>query len=268
MRICLVHQPEMPRAVYVYCIVRSARKPSVARVPAGLPGAGPPAIERLAEAIWMVTASIPLETYGSEQLEEQLRDLQWVGRMAMAHEAVVEYFVRLRAAAVIPMKLFTIFSSHERAVIEMRRRQRQLERVFARIEGCEEWGVRIARVELPVPAGPKSTSIPRTGVAFLASRKQARDHARRAAAEAAEAAELAFESLSAVAREGRRRSEETAGVTAPLLDAAFLVPTRRRAKFHGLAKSLAREIGGRGARLTVTGPWPVYNFISESGPAA
>jgi len=98
-------------------------KPSVARVPAGLPGAGSPTIGRLTATIWMVTASIPLETYGADQLEPQLRDLQWVGRIAMAHEAVVEYFVRLRATAVIPMKLFTIFSSHQRAGIEMRRRQ-------------------------------------------------------------------------------------------------------------------------------------------------
>lgn len=268
MRICLVRQPEMPRAAYVYCIVRSARKPSVARVPAGLPGAGPPTVDRLADAIWMVTASVPLETYASDQLEPRLRDLQWVGRIAMAHEAVVEYFVRRRGTAVIPMKLFTMFSSSERAGIEMRRRRREIEQVFGRIEGCEEWGVRITRAELPPAPRPTSTSGPRTGVAFLASRKQARDDARRAAAQAAEAADRAFESLSSVAREGRRRSEDAAGVTAPLLDAAFLVATRRRTKFHGLAKRLAREVGGRGARMTVTGPWPVYNFISEPGPAA
>ena len=50
----------------------------------------------------------------------------------------------------------------------------------------------------------------------------------------------------------------------PLLDAAFLVPVRRRARFRAAAADAARQVTQQGAQFTVTGPWPAYNFVSVS----
>jgi hypothetical protein len=247
-------------ATYVYCVVRSARKPSGARVPAGLPGADRPAAHKLDDGLWLITASVPLDRYAAEPLEASLRDLKWVSQIAIAHEAVVEHFVQSRGASVIPMKLFTMFSSTDRAAEEMQARRSDLDRVFERIGGCEEWGVRVTRSEKPLSSRPVAK--PQTGAAFLAARKQARDDAREKLRAAAEAADLAFESLSALARERRRRTEEAPGVVPPLLDAAFLVPARRRARFHAAAERLAKQIARSGGRMTLTGPWPPYNFVN------
>jgi len=249
----------MARATYVYCVVRSARKPSVTRVPAGIPGGDRPAPIRLNQRLWLVTATVPLDQYGSGPLETSLRDIDWVAAVALAHEAVVEHFVRSPAAPVIPMKLFTMFSSPDRAIAEMSGRIDDLERVFSRIQGCEEWGVRVTRGEVRLTG--RKTPKPQTGAAFLAARKQARDAARNAALATSEAADAAFTSLSEIARDRRRRSEEAPGMIAPLLDAAFLVPARRRARFHAAARRLARDVARSGGRMTLTGPWPPYNFV-------
>ena len=54
-----------------------------------------------------------------EHLEARLRDLDWVSEIALAHEAVVEHFARARGAVVVPMKLFTMFSSMDKAIADV-----------------------------------------------------------------------------------------------------------------------------------------------------
>jgi hypothetical protein len=249
----------MAVATYVYCVVRSGRKPAMGRAPAGVPGSERPVVHDLEGNLWLVTAAVPLSQYRGEALEAALRDLEQVGAIAVAHETVVEYLARARAATVIPMKLFTMFSTVERAIVEMRRRRGELERVLERVEGCEEWGVRVVR-------GARRTSVrrsarPSSGVAFLVARRQAREGAKSALRGALQAADTAFSSLSGIARDGRRRTIDVPGAAAPLLDAAFLVPVRRRARFHAAAERLAKDVARSGGRMTITGPWPAYSFV-------
>jgi hypothetical protein len=249
----------MSVATYVYCVVRSVRQPSMARVPPGLPGASRPLAVKLDASVWLVTASVPLARYGPGALEASLQDLDSVGSLALAHEGVVEHVAHSRSATVIPMKLFTMFSRIDRAVAAMRARSRELDRVFNRIKGCEEWGVRVTQSDQRPSS--RRTSAPRTGAAFLAARSRQRDESRNAIREAAEAADAAFVSLSEIARDRRRRMDEALGGRAPLLDAAFLVPARRRARFHAAAERLAKGVARSGGEMILTGPWPAYNFV-------
>ena len=164
-------------ATYVYCVVHRAARPPATRMPAGIPGASPPAIDSIARGLWLVSAAVPLAEYAEQEIERRLQDLEWVSGIALAHEAVVERFSRATAATVIPMKLFTIFTSPARALEEMRRRRPQLESVAKRIRGAEEWGVRIARRSGEAPAagaasGPSDVAQGRpaaSGTAFLAA---------------------------------------------------------------------------------------------------
>ena len=256
----------MRTATYVYCVVQSARKPSIAGVPGGLTGAASVRLDRVDSNVWLVHAPVPAERYGTAALEQSLRDLEWVSGIALAHEAVVEYFAARRGATVIPMKLFTLFSTPERAVAEMRRRRARLGPVFAKLRGCEEWGVRIMR------GGSHSTPKPAvraaTGSAFLAARKRARDESAAARRDSAAAAADAYERLAEIATDHRRRPGEPGGVVPPLLDAAFLVPVRRRAKFQAAAARAAQSVTRGGGRFTLTGPWPAYNFVSAPGEQA
>ena len=159
----------MSTAVYLYCVVRAARRPSLARTPAGQSGAGRPEIHPVARALWIVTAAVPLDVYGPSQLEPRLRDLDWVSRAALAHEAVVEHFARRRTATVVPMTLFTMFSSVDKAVGDVASRREAIQQAIRRIAGAEEWGVRVFRQALP----PASAMAPASGAAFLRARKRA-----------------------------------------------------------------------------------------------
>lgn len=249
----------MARATYLYCVVRSARQPSVARVPTGLPGGVRPRVVAAGRSLWLVVSQVPLERYGPERLETALRDFEWVADVAVAHEAVVEHFARLRNTAVVPMKLFTMFTTEDRAAVEMEGRRQEIDGVLKRIAGCEEWGVRVTRGAQQV--GPVAVPEVRSGTAFLAARKRSRDSARAAVEKAAAAAASVFDGLSPLAKDARRRDESPAGAVPPLLDAAFLVPAAKRARFRVAARRAAKVCADAGARMTLTGPWPAYNFV-------
>jgi hypothetical protein len=249
-------------AAYVYCIVKSSRKPSLSRVPRGLPGAAAPQARDAGRGLWCVLAQVPLETYGPEAVEPALSNMAWVSDVALAHEAVVEHFARQRGVTTVPMKLLTMFATPERAVADVQARRRRLEAVARRIGGCEEWGVRIARGAGPRPATKQER--PATGAAFLEARKRARDEARDAARAVLEVAEEAFERLDELAEESSRRRDAPPGATAPpLVDAAFLVRAPQRARFKAAARQAAAACEAVGAEMTLTGPWPAYNFIGH-----
>lgn len=253
-------------ATYVYCILHAAGAPRTARAPRGLPGATRPSIAAVTRSLSLVIATVPLESYGSGPLEAALQDMPWVADVAVAHEAVVEHFARQAGVTVIPMKLFTMFTSDARAIEETRSRGRVLEAVAKRIAGCEEWGVRITRRAAARPQRRGRDLKPPSGAAFLTAKKEARDAARAAAQEAAASAQRAFATLASIARDARRRDDAPEGASAPpLLDAAFLVPATRRARFKATVRKLAVTNGKAGAEMALSGPWPSYNFVQDDG---
>jgi hypothetical protein len=256
-------------ATYLYCVIKMATPPRLSRVPSGLPGAPRVSVLAVGKSLWLVVAHVPLEVYGPERLESALRDMRWVGDVALAHEKVIEYFARMRGATVIPMKLFTMFSTDDRAVQEIGGRRSSLDAVARRIAGSEEWGVRIMR-RSPADAGRRagsghqvrSTRRATSGADFLAAKKQARDAARDAVTTATRAAGEALDTLSGIARDVHRRTDVPDGaVSPPLVDAALLVSVGRRARFRTMARRSAAQCRKAGAELTLTGPWPAYNFV-------
>jgi hypothetical protein len=256
-------------AVYLYCVVRAARRPSLSRVPAGLPGGSRPAANKLSASLWLLTAEVPLDIYGPQQLEARLRDLDWVSEAALAHEAVVEHFSRARGAVVVPMKLFTMFSSMDKAVADVAAGKTAIERAMRHIAGSQEWGVRITR--RPGVAAPSAgqRAAPVSGAAFLAAKKEARDASAKDRAASLAAADEAFNRLSRYAKDAQQRPRrQEPGTNPPILEAAFLVTAGSRRRFAAEAKRQAALCASAGADMALTGPWPAYNFIGATEESA
>jgi hypothetical protein len=90
--------------------------------------------------MWAVAADAPLERFAGDELQEEMQDVEAISRHALAHAAVVEFF--FRRAPVIPLKLFTLFSSDAAARVHVLERRAQLARMFAGVRGMEESGHR------------------------------------------------------------------------------------------------------------------------------
>jgi hypothetical protein len=253
--------PDTSAGTYVYCLVASARRPALARVPRGLRGLGRPRVLEASRGRWLVVADAPLDLFAGEAISGRLGDLDWVSRAAVAHEAVVEAFSAARA--VLPMKLFTIFTSDARAVDHVRRAASATERLIARVAGQQEWGVRVLvdpRRAATVPARPAAG-----GAGYLMQKKAQRDARADAARRRAGLAGELFDRCVAAARDARRREPDDvkAGGGSLLLEAAFLVPRGRAARFRALVARGARELAAEGLRVVLTGPWPPYSFVKD-----
>src|SRR3954467_2699976 len=162
---------------YVYCLVRSPRRPSLRRTRRGLPGTGPVRLLDGDRGLWLVVADAPLHLYGDDPINRRLADLDWVSRAAVAHERVIESFID--ASALLPMKLFTIFGSDDRAVEHIRQQRDRIDLLLKRVANHLEWGVRVvlrdARRSSPPRAVVKSSSARDDGRAYLSRKKAQRD---------------------------------------------------------------------------------------------
>ena len=265
---------------YVYCLVRSVRRPALRAMPAPMPGGDRVRLIDAGDGLWIVVSSVPAAEYDEAALATGLQNLEWVGRRAVAHEGVVERF--LPAPAVLPMQLFTLFTSDERAAEHVQRDRRRIDRILSRIERQLEWGLRLTFDEKAVREAVESEHRKRprrasksggfdgaSGSSYLARKRDLLDVNRVQLSAARGEADRLYRALAREATEARRRTatEQAAPGSRLLLDAAFLVPARRSAAFRSALRKNARAVGASGLVVSLTGPWPPYNFI-DAPPAS
>ncbi len=245
-----------PTGTYVYCLVAAARRPASKRA-RGLAGAGPVRLidqggagGRLKK--WLVVADVPLDRYGESAINSRLSDLEWVSRAAVAHEAVVESFIG--AAALVPMKLFTIFTDDARAVEQLNAQKERIDEAVKHVRGRIELGVRVTLARQRT--GARSTERAGSGAAYLAGKKTQRDRAAELAVNAQAVVAEMYDDLSRLAADAVRRAatEITVRDGPLLLDAAFLVPRPRAARFRSTVARKAKTLIRDGYRVTLTGP--------------
>ena len=239
-------------------------------VPAPMPGGKPVRALPAGKGAWLVVSDVPAARYDEAALAAGLQSLDWVGRRAVAHEAVVEHF--LRAPAVLPMQLFTLFTSDARAVEHIARDRRRVDRILTRLERQQEWGLRLSFDERgalqAVEDAHRSRRTRRaasteSGAAYLARKRDLMDVTRGQLTTARREADRLYRAMSREATEARRRkaTEQATPGSRLLLDAAFLVPSRRANAFRGWLRRRARSLSGSGLVVSLTGPWPPYNFV-------
>jgi Gas vesicle synthesis protein GvpL/GvpF len=262
---------------YLYCVVRSVKRPSMPRAAQRLPGGGVPRAIEVARGRWLVVAAVPSVEFGQRALDARLKDLDWVSRCGVAHQSVVEHFLRTPSAAIVPMALFTIFDNDARALEEVRRDTARLDASLDRVAGRGEWVVRVLRGEPAATTKTRTASAAATatltrgdgtsGRAFLQAKADQRLAAKRAAQEADAAVHALAQALTDVADEVSTHTDAPGIGSTAVLDAAFLVARSDEAAFEREARRFAQPLTERGFRVSVTGPWPCYSFVAGRPPS-
>ncbi|MBI4266005.1 MAG: GvpL/GvpF family gas vesicle protein, partial [Acidobacteria bacterium] len=101
------------------------------------------------------------------------------------------------------------------------------------------------------------------GKAYLARKRDLLDVQRVQLKAARAQADRLYRTMARQASRSRRRTatEQAVPGSRLLLDAAFLVPRRRAAAFRSELRRHARALAASGLAVSLTGPWPPYNFI-------
>jgi hypothetical protein len=257
------HSPDRPaetspNATYVYCLVHSAKAPSTRGVPGSVPGAGRPRLLAIDRDVWAVVADAPIDRFAGEALRQELQDVESISRHAFAHASVIEFF--FRRSSVIPLKLFTLFSSDEKARSDVRSRLVSLKRMFAALRGLEEWGVRIIAGEVEAEAARTLDS----GRDYLQLKKRLHDQTAAPLRATTKAVDGALRSLGRLASKDREEMFPPAGRGRPYIKgASFLVRAKRRTVWKKEAARIATALAAQGHRLEMSGPWPPYHFVSK-----
>lgn len=248
-----------------------------ARAPRGLDDGAVTLVQNPGREVAALVSYVDPAVYTTDLIESRGSDVDWVGPRAVAHDAVLSW--ASESGGVVPFPMFTLFASAESLRAMLREREAVLGALLDRVAPCQEWTLRLFRLDDRATAALSLTS---PAIAELAERAEAAAPGQRYLLErkadevrgaelrrvSAEAAREAFSTMSALG-EGAVRDALPAvpqgarPVGLAVLDASFLVRRDRVASFRAAALELAAKFEPRGLRVELSGPWPPYHFVRD-----
>jgi hypothetical protein len=255
---------ELGDGLWVYCVAgEGLQAPAAASVAPGRELG----VVRAAGACALVS-EVPLADFGEDGLKRNLNDLEWLERVARAHEEVLE--TALEQGALIPMRLCTIYNeeNHVRAMLAERRSE--FAEALERLAGRAEWGVklvadraRLAERARARAAGAFSTAASE-GVAYLGARQQdrrLRDEVDALLDEVVCESHARLEEWAAASELLPAQGRELAGYEGEMvLNGAYLVDDDRIERFREVLDELRGQYHETGLSFDLTGPWPAFHF--------
>jgi Gas vesicle synthesis protein GvpL/GvpF len=227
--------------VWAYCVADAD-----AELPAadGVDGRHP--VERVSAAgLSALVSRVPESEFGPDALRRNLNEMDWLERVARAHEQVLEQ--ALSATTIVPIRLCTLYGSEDGVRRMLEQEQAALSSALGALAGREEWGVKLLVDPVKV-------------------QQLAEAHALDAAADTLRAG-LKETVLDLVTRPPQ--NPELSGLQGRMiLNAAVLVEGEAVDRLRALAAGIEVDYAGLGARVIVTGPWPPYNFVPGSDAEA
>jgi len=213
-----------------------------------------------------VVSEVHLDEFGDEGLRRNLENLAWLEQVARTHDAVVHAVGETTTSA--PLRLATICLDEERVKHLLDEWHDLLVRALERIEGRQEWSVKVVVPPSPVAeAEPEDslTTLPvGAGAAYLKRRKEESERKRESAAHFDALAAEIHALLSSAAAASRRLAPQDPRLSGHQgvmsLNAAYLVDESEVERFSALVRDL--QDGNPSVRLDVQGPWPPYSFAT------
>jgi hypothetical protein len=263
--------------LWAYCVLRIGE----AGVD-GLAGIDGGVVERVeARGLAALVSRVPLADFGAGPLRNNLNDLDWLERVARAHEAVLERV--LAETTIVPLRLCTIYESEDGVREMLEREHDSLARALDTLAGRQEWGVKVladeerfteeARSRSAEAAAVEDELDARTGGGAYMLRRRLERHVRDAAdALASELAEQVHAQLQDWASDAVALAPQNPELSGHegmmLMNGAYLVETERVDGLRALVSDLEERHRPLGVRIELTGPWPPYNFLPGGGAAA
>jgi len=212
------------------------------------------------EGLAAIVSLLPSDGFGVVDWERNAANLSWLESVARRHNEVLQYAAT--SAAVVPLRLPSLYSDLESLAATLRAAGERVERSLRRIEGKLEWSVKVYRSakEATSAVSGEATS----GRDYLLARSRdlnARSTAREQLQEQVGELHDAFGRLSAEHVRNQPQDAVLSGRSEPmLLNGAYLVNRADEAQFLVLTEEIADRADAQGLIVEVRGPWPAYNF--------
>jgi gas vesicle protein GvpL/GvpF len=195
----------------------------------------------------------------ADDLAKNMENLDWLADMSVRHQRAVSAIAQL--IDILPARFGTVFLNEASLSADLQSRKAALEADFKRIQGSDEYGVKVfvlkpPKVELPVTA--------RTGKDYLQAKSTLLRMRTRPEGpdEEIERFAEALENLAEATAEGGKISRGRRDLQ---YQVSLLLKRSKRKKLESLVKSFS-DHWGEARKIECTGPWPPYSFVSRSIP--
>jgi hypothetical protein len=267
-------------ALYLYCLTPQT-PPAIDH--GGLQDTGVASL-RLGASLYAVVDRVPTEAWAGPAAQDHMASLDWVGPRAVLHEEVIEA-VR-DAGPVYPAHFGTLYAHADRLRAAVAAHRDALDRFFARVEGTDEWAVKMlldrdaaaahrADASATDASATDASATAASGTEYLQRRKDAQEA--RASVDAwvqgrAEALEADLRARAEAVRTQDPQQSVQAPADAPVVRSwAVLATHDAQAALQACVQAANETHADAGLHVRLTGPWPPYSFrprIEDDSPAA
>jgi hypothetical protein len=252
---------------YVYGIVPASAASAVDS--AALRGIEGGAVRALADGPFAAAVSdLDEVAWGSEVLNEQVRDVAWLAPHAEAHQTVNARLLDL-AGVVLPLSFGALYRDDSRVREMLREDAGARSARLASLAGRAEWvvtGVRDA-ASLPNDDGgvrelDREIAASAPGRGYLLEKRRTSVVSAATERADADAARQALDRLEAVSERAYREPVAKGGEDVVVLRVSLLAQRERAASIDRVIAALGDELVPRGYHVRASGPWPAYRFGS------
>ena len=261
--------------IYAYGLVPSDYRGQPTRFPAGVDDA--PVELHDTGVCGVILSRLPTSGYSPARIEQSSGDVAWLSPRAMAHDRVLTW-AQEHGGGVVPLPMFTMFGSDDALAKSLEERKDGIARVFRKVHGADEFGVRIHRRQEQMLSAidrldPELAALRREaagappGQRYLLERKIDERSKSSVRAASQRIAREIYDSLRDIARDAVARpltpDASRADVTL-VLNGAFLVDRAKVDAFRAAVGAHMRDQEPNGLVFDFTGPWPPYNFVADA----
>lgn len=225
-----------------------------------------------------VTSRLDGVRYAPSEIERGTEDVEWLAPRAVAHDRVLTWMSD--RGPVVPLPIFSLFSSEHAVANMLRERRPELEATLHRVARGREYALRVYRIdtELAVVATELSPRLAQLqeeaeraspGQRYLLQRKletERKNELHGLGAKVARDVANALRPFAIETAETRiaQRAARPGAEGMLILDAAFLVSPDTLDEFRRELTKVVEQHASRGFRFDFTGPWPPYHFVQQS----
>lgn len=267
-------------AYYVYGVVKAEesmglllRAAGVSPEPVGLVSA---------DGLAAVVSAVSLDEFGEEELQGNLKDLEWAEAKVRAHHEVLNELLS-GGTCVVPMRFCTIFQGLDRVHGMLREHREEFLSALGRLVEKAEWGVKmfcdqatarrwVGEEARTAGALKEEKETAGAGAAYFLRKRMEKMLDEKVERVADEAAQTSHETLAGFSVDAvvlTLQGRETTGrAEAMLLNGAYLVDDESLPGFEATIYRLTQDWAPFGCSFELTGPWPAYNFARVDAAGA
>ncbi|MGH9523434.1 MAG: GvpL/GvpF family gas vesicle protein [Terriglobales bacterium] len=187
-----------------------------------------------------------------EELQKRMENLDWLAGASVRHQRAVGAIHE--KITVLPARFATLFLSQQTLAAHVKDSMAQIRRDLARVDGADEYGMKIfaaPQAEVATPAGSSGRDY-LTRKSFLLQQANT--------PKMTPEVESFVKGLSGIASETAPGGSVSGGQRNLVWQGSFLVERRARKRLESALASFRGRASG--FRVECTGPWPPYSFIA------